>query len=205
MSHFSFPGPWGDFMESLRERFSDSWPGWGDVFWGTPEADDLEGTIENDIIIGRGEDDDIDGLAGNDWIRGGSGDDDLLGGTGDDWLRGGRGDDHLNGGSDDDRLTGNRGADTFVFGKGGGDDTITDLKFHQGDTLDLTAFVGGPAGVVDSLDELHALDTASDAFDVTEEAGGDLLLKFNTGETLLLENLDGGFHFGSHAFSYFDF
>lgn len=76
---------------------------------GTDGANELSGTDGLDILYGLG------------------GDDVLNGGAGNDLLIGGDGDDTLNGGAGDDCLQGNAGNDTYVFGKGSGNDIIIDF------------------------------------------------------------------------------
>src|SRR5262249_18199091 len=71
------------------------------------------------IIAGGNGDETLDGRGGDDFLFGNNGHNELLGGDGDDLLAGGRG---------DDVLTGGTGADTFVFGKSGGADTVTDFE-----------------------------------------------------------------------------
>jgi len=83
----------------------------------------------DDSIVGTGADETLRGLGGDDTIE-------ALGGA--DVLIGGRGDDVLDGGEGNDRLVGKGGADLFVFGTGGGDDTVAD--FGGLDTLDFRGF-----------------------------------------------------------------
>jgi Ca2+-binding RTX toxin-like protein len=71
------------------------------------------------IIVGGNGAEILDGKGGDDLLFGGRGADTLLGGDGDDLLAGEQG---------DDVLTGGAGADTFVFGKSGGHDTVTDFE-----------------------------------------------------------------------------
>lgn len=79
--------------------------------------------------------DDLFGGAGNDWLSGLSGDDDLFGGDGNDllegggsdwgdWLYGEGGDDTLDGGPGRDYLSGGFGSDTYLFGRGSGNDLV---------------------------------------------------------------------------------
>ena len=67
-----------------------------------------------------------DGLAGNDILIGASGNDILIGGAGVDQLRGHCGNDELHGGGGDDILNGGNGNDRYVFGRGDGNDTVSD-------------------------------------------------------------------------------
>ncbi|MFC6046225.1 calcium-binding protein, partial [Methylobacterium hispanicum] len=80
----------------------------------------------NDILGGQG---------GNDLLQGGAGNDRLWGDEGDDIVFGGDGNDALEGGTGNDLLRGEAGADTFVFGRGQGQDTVSDFSFASGDRL----------------------------------------------------------------------
>jgi Ca2+-binding RTX toxin-like protein len=109
----------------------------------------IQGTPGNDILIGYASDDVIEGLSGNDTIYGGAGSDSIQGGDDNDVLYGGTGDDILNGGAGNDTLAGGNvieyngyfdvpnGNDTYIFGRGYGQDTIIDCDFTPGniDTL----------------------------------------------------------------------
>ncbi|OPY75395.1 MAG: Bifunctional hemolysin/adenylate cyclase precursor [Syntrophorhabdus sp. PtaU1.Bin153] len=96
-------------------------------------------------VFGEAGDDTIFGEAGSDLLFGGDGNDRLYGGTGIDVLTGGSGNDVLSGGGDSDILTGGSGSDTltggtgndsfidtagsdtYLFAKGDGQDTLTDI------------------------------------------------------------------------------
>ena len=93
--------------------------------WGVPimQAAKLTGTESSDYLSGSSGDDVIEGLGGSDSLTGNSGNDTLDGGTGNDTLDGG---------------TGN---DTYVFGRGYGQDTISDYDATAGniDSIRLAA------------------------------------------------------------------
>jgi Ca2+-binding RTX toxin-like protein len=102
---------------------------------GTSGNDVLNGTSLDDLILGfEGADtlngyagvDTLDGGAGNDTLSGGDGNDVLLGGAGDDVLTGEMGNDTFDGGAGNDRLDGYGGNDTYLFGRGSGQDSISD-------------------------------------------------------------------------------
>jgi len=89
---------------------------------GPTEGDDvLRGTEFNDLLDARG---------GNDRLLGRGGNDTLIGGSGNDVLDGGAG---------NDVLAGESGADTYVFGRGYGNDTLSDYAENgvQRDTVRL--------------------------------------------------------------------
>ncbi|BBA32636.1 hemolysin-type calcium binding domain protein [Methylocaldum marinum] len=107
------------------------------LYAGTDNAETLSGTVEADTITGQGGadslygqagDDTLDGGAGNDYVYGGAGNDRLLGGEGNDYLYGDAGDDVLEGGAGTDTLSGGLGSDTYRFGRGNGQDTISDYE-----------------------------------------------------------------------------
>ena len=92
-------------------------------------ADRLDGGRGDDDLYGGGGDDVLLGGEGNDWLAGEdqitvsasttlTGNDSLDGGAGNDTLLGGAGDDVLRGGSEADRLYGNEGNDTLEGGAG---------------------------------------------------------------------------------------
>jgi Ca2+-binding RTX toxin-like protein len=123
-----------------------------DTLDGGAGSDGIDGGTGNDTILGgdgndQGEwqdqiytygglsggagNDLIDGGAGNDTLTGESGDDILVGGDGDDKLYGGGqyggpgGNDTLDGSAGTDYLVGGFGSDTYLFGRGDGQDTIS--------------------------------------------------------------------------------
>ncbi|MDB5875477.1 MAG: tandem-95 repeat protein [Ramlibacter sp.] len=89
-------------------------------------AIDGTGNEQANIITGNGAANALHGLGGNDTINGGAAND---------TLEGGRGDDRLNGGS---------GADTYLFGRGDGVDTLTDVEATAG-VQDMLQFGSGIA------------------------------------------------------------
>ncbi|MEZ4483528.1 MAG: calcium-binding protein [Syntrophotaleaceae bacterium] len=88
----------------------------------------------DDPINGTSFKDTLHGLAGNDRLFGQSGNDTLLGGEGNDYLNGSSGNDILDGGTGDDYLNGGTGSDRYLFGLGGGQDTINDYDSGSGQT-----------------------------------------------------------------------
>ena len=91
------------------------------TIFGTPLADNLNGTNGDDSIFGLAGNDMLSGLASNDRLYGGKGNDTLRGGDGKDTIFGGLGNDSLNGGYGSDRLFGSDGKDR-IFGSLGNDE-----------------------------------------------------------------------------------
>jgi VCBS repeat-containing protein len=105
---------------------------------------------------------------GNDRVYGYNGNDRLFGQAGNDHIDGGSGDDLLSGGEGQDRLYGGVGADTYVFGRGFGDDAISDTAEN---------------GV--QRDSVHLLGLTPADIQVTTDAYDTLVLTIiDTGETL---------------------
>lgn len=102
-----------------------------DQIYGYADDDYITGNEGGDYLSGEGGNDTIHGDNGNDTLIGGIGNDILLGGDGNDLLQGGGGDDTLDGGAGNDDLDSGpfAGNDTFIFGKGYGQDRIL---FDQG-------------------------------------------------------------------------
>lgn len=97
-------------------------------FLGTEADDNLNGFDTGDTISGLGGNDAIYGLAGDDTLLGGRGADGLYGGAGSDILDGGIGNDYLSAGDSDT----DGSSDTFIFGRGYGQDYI--LSGYYGGT-----------------------------------------------------------------------
>jgi hypothetical protein len=101
------------------------------VCTGTPQADTMNGTEEDDFIIGLAGDDTINGRGGEDELSGGEGNDRVHGGSDRDDIGGEEGNDLLSGGDGNDALSGHEGADTFDCGAG--TDRIRDYNPAEGD------------------------------------------------------------------------
>ncbi|MGH2545164.1 MAG: calcium-binding protein [Ardenticatenaceae bacterium] len=86
------------------------------------EANNNQGTLDDDVIIGTDESDDINGGIGDDSLCGRGGDDQLFGGIGSDMIDGEGGNDTINGGPGDDTIIGGPGSDEIRGGLS--DDTI---------------------------------------------------------------------------------
>jgi len=105
-----------------------------DVLRGTEFNDVLDGRGGNDRLLGRGGNDSLVGGAGNDILDGGAGNDLLIGSTGWNWI-------YENGQWRQERslapsISAN-GNDTYLFGRGDGQDTVIDGDYTTGnsDTL----------------------------------------------------------------------
>ncbi|MCX7178266.1 MAG: hypothetical protein NTX56_05630, partial [Proteobacteria bacterium] len=103
----------------------------GGVWLGSQSGDYAIGSAGVDRFYGNGGDDVLLGLQGDDTLNGGGGDDVLDGGAGNDMLYGG------------DTLSGT-GNDTYLFGRGDGQDTIIELDDTAGN-LDTIRFKAGIA------------------------------------------------------------
>ncbi|WP_150468382.1 calcium-binding protein [Francisella sp. SYW-9] len=126
-----------------------------DVISGNSGNDELSGGKGSDRLYGNNHDDSLDGGEGDDYLHGGSQSDILYGGEGDDTLIGdniitsevgynrytidtrkleakyNKGDDVLAGGKGDDSLAGGYGSDIYIFNKGDGVDTITEMLLND--------------------------------------------------------------------------
>ncbi|MEI7464365.1 MAG: calcium-binding protein, partial [Burkholderiales bacterium] len=87
-----------------------------DTIQGGTGNDSLYGGIGNDRLQGNDHDDSLNGGDGNDHLQGNAHNDTLYGDAGNDTLDGGSGNDYLSGGA---------GADVYLFGRGSGQDTIS--------------------------------------------------------------------------------
>ena len=126
-----------------------------DTLTGYAVADTINAADGHDTVYGRAGDDIISGGAGDDTLLGEEGNDTLNGDAGNDFLQGGAGDDILNGGAGDDLLAGGvyngwagnfngAGNDTYLFGRGDGQDRIFDDDATAGN-LDKLIFKTGVA------------------------------------------------------------
>ncbi|MBH0182963.1 MAG: hypothetical protein HP490_15150, partial [Nitrospira sp.] len=112
----------------------------------------LTGTEGDDNLYGSELADTISGLGGNDSLNGQDGNDTLLGGAGDDFLQGGLGHDVYDGGVGMDNMMDFSGSDTYRWGTGSGQDTVSDMDFVPG-TLDRVEVQGAtPADVTITRD-----------------------------------------------------
>jgi Ca2+-binding RTX toxin-like protein len=157
-----------------------------DTLSGGDGNDSLNGQVGNDLLRGDLGDDVLDGGDGNDSLDGGDGVDQLNGGTGADVLVGGAGndylygmnsygggvgdDDTLDGGAGNDYLAGNQGSDTYLFGRGDGQDTIYNSHSIFGNRIDPTP----------NKRDVLVFKAGVLASDVTvSRSGSDLVLKIN--------------------------
>jgi Ca2+-binding RTX toxin-like protein len=137
----------GSFYNGIQQvKFSDgtTWDNamlMAKLFAGTPDSDSIQGGSAADTINGQVGDDYLYGEDGDDVLYGGSGNDSLDGGNGNDTLDGGSGDDLIGGGG-----AGNVGNDTYLFGKGDGQDIIVhDNEYAEAFKLNVLQFKPGVA------------------------------------------------------------
>ncbi len=135
-------------------------------------------------ILAGGGDDTILGGAGNDTVDGGGGADSISGGGGDDSIDGGAGDDTITGGAGNDSLTGGADRDTYVFDDGFGADTISDFDT----TLQPDGFMADQLNLSAVLNDQGQPLTMDDVL-VSDAGGGNTLLTFPNGETILLQGV----------------
>ena len=109
----------------------------------TSNADTVYGSLRDDAIDGLEGNDTLYGKEGNDTLSGGDGADVLFGGAGDDTLDGGAGNDALNGGESYYGYGMSNGNDTYLFGRGSGQDAILDNDVAAGnrDTVQMASDV----------------------------------------------------------------
>jgi Ca2+-binding RTX toxin-like protein len=138
------------------------------------------GLITGRIDLGN-ENDIYDGRTGVEQggVYGGAGSDIILAGAGDDIIDGGSGGDILSGGLGADTLTGGTGNDSFYFEIGGGADVITD--FTAGGSDDAIRVVG------------------YSGYQSLQQQGGDTLVVFSGGDSVLLKIRLLGSGLGAHA------
>ncbi len=149
-------------------------PGW--IASGTGADDWMLGGDSSETISGGAGSDYIYAGAGNDAIGGGDGNDTLRGGNGNDTIYGNAGNDVIHGDAGNDTLYGGdqysgAGNDTYVFGRGDGQDTLYDSDATAGnvDTLRLVGVSPSEVVLVRELDSYgtpkHLLVKLSDSND----------------------------------------
>lgn len=138
---------------------------------GTGGEDLINAGNGNDVVRGLGGADQLFGGNGNDKLYGGDGIDRIDGGNGADSLFGEAGNDLLAGGGGNDLLWGGGGADVFVFGRGGGHDTIGDFEVG----LDQLSFADG-IGVSRSRATDANFDGVLDLQLILSNGGGSVVL-----------------------------
>lgn len=99
----------------------------------------LDGNGGNDILVGRAGNDQLMGGVGNDTLSGDADNDVLMGGDGNDTLRGGDGNDALIGGAGNDDLYGGTGSDTYLLGREGREERISEWGYINGQPPENTA------------------------------------------------------------------
>ncbi|MCU4120722.1 calcium-binding protein, partial [Variovorax sp. N23] len=113
--------------------------GTGNDTYGRAGDDTLDGGIGADTLYGEEGNDTLIGGSQDDILYGGNGADILRGDAGNDNLQGEAGADTLDGGAGNDSLSGGTGNDTYLFGRGSGQDTVSDYDTTAGnvDTIQL--------------------------------------------------------------------
>lgn len=135
-----------------------------DTLYGGTQEDRLDGGSHNDLLYGEDDNDVLYGRQGADQLFGGDGNDELYGGKNEDVLYGGLGDDTLHGGSHADEFH-------FDMGTNEGNDVILDFEVGL-DKIVLDDYAGSPGYTVN-------------------DDGTDTLITFDSGTTVLLENVTG--------------
>jgi Ca2+-binding RTX toxin-like protein len=155
---------------------------------GTPQDNELLGTMTNDAIYGRRGDDTLSGFGGDDFVDGE---------TGDDLMFAGRGDDGLVGDSGDDTLFGDRGADT-LYGNNDADilfgNAESDVLYGDSGNDSLYGGQGNDTLVGGSDSDFVSGDEGDDFLNGISRSrlGYTLIVDFNTREdTLLLPGSEG--------------
>ncbi|MEW6351667.1 MAG: calcium-binding protein [Thermodesulfobacteriota bacterium] len=126
------PSEGADYIEGTAGDDEISTLGGNDTVLALAGDDTVHGDADDDTIFGGAGDDTLFGDDGSDTVHGETGDDTLAGGQGDDRLVGGTGRDTLDGGADNDLLQGEAGRDTYLFGRGSGQDTIIEALTTDG-------------------------------------------------------------------------
>jgi Ca2+-binding RTX toxin-like protein len=124
--HWWFRGGTQDLYSLRQVDFADG------TVWDVARLQELSGAVQGGEAA-----DTLNGTAGANVLRGFGGNDSLSGAAGNDELEGGAGADTLSGDAGNDTLRGGLGADTYVFGTGGGGDTVVenDATPSTNDTL----------------------------------------------------------------------
>lgn len=162
--------------------------GGNDTVFGADGNDILNGGAGDDTLFGGNGDDKLVGDGGDDTLHGGNGNDNVIGGAGDDHIFGNAGDDRLAGNGGMDTLFGGAGADRFIVASGGGNDTINDLDFAEGDTLILDGYGLGMLKTVDSVSDIQNL-ISLELIGASEGPSNNLVLMFANEEVLVLRDL----------------
>lgn len=143
-----------------------------DVVFGGGGNDTVGGGDGADAVGGGRGDDQVSAGAGNDAAYGGAGSDHVFGGVGDDTAFGGVGDDMVDGGDGDDIIWGGAGSDLLYGGTG------ADLfRFKDNSDSDVIADFDGIGG--------DRIDLQGQLFEVTTNAGGEIVIVFEQNDVLM--------------------
>ncbi|MEW6351609.1 MAG: calcium-binding protein [Thermodesulfobacteriota bacterium] len=126
------PSEVADYLKGTAGDDEISTLGGNDTVLALAGDDTVHGGADADTIYGGAGNDALFGDEGSDTVYSETGDDTLAGGQGDDRLVGGAGRDVLDGGPDNDLLQGEADRDTYLFGRGSGNDTIIEALTTDG-------------------------------------------------------------------------
>lgn len=160
------------------------------VYVGYNSNDAITATDEADWISSGNGKDTIAGGGGNDTVFGGGGTDSIDGGAGNDILSGGAAADTLVGGAGDDSLSGGAGSDTYVFGLGGGHDTISERLFALTDAQlqsglgPMYVVTDGDAPLTADVDVISFQAGIAEADVRASRIGNDLKLTLTSGDSV---------------------
>lgn len=125
-NYFLFDATAGYALDTLRFADGTTWD------TSTVKAKVLQSTAGNDTLTGYASDDAISGGSGNDTLYGGPGNDTLEGGSGNDYLFGGNG----------SYWSDSTGDDVYLFGRGAGQDTISNGSIEAAGSSHDTILLG---------------------------------------------------------------
>jgi len=183
-------------IAALKQRAIQGTAG-NDALTGYDESgDSIAGLGGNDQIAGRGGNDTLDGGSGTDGLNGEQGDDTLLGGADADTLLGGAGNDTLDGGAGGDSLDGQADNDTYVFGRGAGQDTVWDLAAAGAGGTDRVRVAAGVAPA-----EMTAQRSGTDLVLAVAGTADQLLIRGWFGESFYA----GGWYFNQYQIERVEF
>jgi Ca2+-binding RTX toxin-like protein len=156
----------------------------GDDTYVGDDSDDsfINGLDGNDTLSGAGGDDSLNGGNGDDTLTGGAYDDVIDTGNGNNHVYGGAGNDIIKSSGGQDTLSGGLGNDAFVVRAGEGNDTVTDFSPNAVSNNDVIDLIGFGA----------SFDTFAEVMAAASQNGSDVVIDFDAGQHLTLQNLNLG-------------